>query len=98
MPGDWFTLRATPDAVELLDQRLLPGDERYLVLQDVESVARAIEEMVVRGAPAIGCTAALAMALAARKAPGDDLAAVGKAVARAGERLARTRPTAVNLF
>ena len=44
MAGDWFTLRATPDAVELLDQRLLPGDERYLVLQDVEAVACAIEE------------------------------------------------------
>ena len=71
MAGDWFTLRATPDAVELLDQRLLPGDERYLVLQDVEAVACAIEEMVVRGAPAIGCTAALGMALAARKAEGD---------------------------
>jgi methylthioribose-1-phosphate isomerase len=93
----WFTLRWDGDAVLLLDQRLLPRDEVVVRLRTVEEVARAIETMVVRGAPAIGCTAALGMALAAVRAEGDT-AAVGAAVAAAGERLARTRPTAVNLF
>jgi methylthioribose-1-phosphate isomerase len=96
--GDWFTLRWDGDAVLLLDQRLLPRDEVVLRLRTVEEVARAIETMVVRGAPAIGCTAALGVALAAVRAEAEGAAALRGAVAAAGERLARTRPTAVNLF
>jgi methylthioribose-1-phosphate isomerase len=98
MAREWFTVRACGDAVELLDQRRLPEEERYLTLRDVESVARAIEDLAVRGAPAIGCTAAYGVALAAHSAPGNDLAALCAAVDRACERLAATRPTAVNLF
>ncbi len=74
--------------VVLLDQRELPGREEYLVLREVEQVARAIETLAVRGAPAIGVAAAYGVVLAAAR--GEDL---GKAV----ERLRRTRPTAVNL-
>jgi len=44
--------------LRLLDQRALPGQERWLEYDDVEGVARAIEDMVVRGAPAIACAAA----------------------------------------
>ncbi|HIJ26656.1 MAG TPA: S-methyl-5-thioribose-1-phosphate isomerase, partial [Gammaproteobacteria bacterium] len=50
----------------LLDQRLLPQEEIYLTIQDVEGAADAIRSMVVRGAPAIGITAAYGVVLAAR--------------------------------
>ena len=65
MASDWFTLRWSDAGVELLDQRLLPEREEYLCLRTVEEVARAIEDLAVRGAPAIGCAAGLGVALAA---------------------------------
>ena len=71
--SDWFTLRWDQDAVVLLDQRELPVSETYLRLREVEEVAQAIESMVVRGAPAIGCTAAMGIALAATRISVDDL-------------------------
>jgi methylthioribose-1-phosphate isomerase len=76
------------DAVELLDQRLLPGEMTYVVCRDAHEVAEAIRDMVVRGAPAIGVSAAFGLALAAMR--GDDVEA-------AAAELRRTRPTAVNL-
>ncbi|MCP3985082.1 MAG: S-methyl-5-thioribose-1-phosphate isomerase [bacterium] len=99
MSGDsWFTVRWEDEAVALIDQRLLPSEERYLHLRDVEAVALAIEDLVVRGAPAIGCTAALGLALAARTSTADTPEALIADVDVAARRLARTRPTAVNLF
>ena len=77
-------------ALRLLDQRALPGREAYVVCRAVEDVALAIENMTVRGAPAIGIAAAYGVVLAAAGGRG--------AVLEAIERLARTRPTAVNLF
>jgi len=74
--------------VVLLDQRRLPSAEEYLRLRSVEEVARAIEQLAVRGAPAIGIAAAYGVVIAA---------AEGSGVAAAIERLRRTRPTAVNL-
>ncbi|HTQ44002.1 MAG TPA: S-methyl-5-thioribose-1-phosphate isomerase [Polyangiaceae bacterium] len=74
--------------VVLLDQRRLPSAEEYLRLRSVEEVARAIEQLAVRGAPAIGIAAAYGVVVAA---------AEGSGVAAAIERLRRTRPTAVNL-
>ncbi len=95
--SDWFTVGWEDDAVALIDQRVLPEREVYLHLRDVEAVAHAIEGLAVRGAPAIGCTAALGLALAARtstaKTPEELVADVGGAA----DRLLRTRPTAVNL-
>jgi methylthioribose-1-phosphate isomerase len=70
--------------VVMLDQRLLPAEERYVSLSSAEEVAIAIETMVVRGAPAIGIAAAYGAVLG-----GGDEAAIA--------RLGRTRPTAVNL-
>jgi methylthioribose-1-phosphate isomerase len=96
--GRWFTLAWSEDGVVLLDQRELPAREVYLTLPDAEAVARAIEDMAVRGAPAIGCAAALGVARAAHVADAADLPALLRAVDAAAERLARTRPTAVNLF
>ena len=90
----FFTVRLLADAVELLDQRRLPGEELYLRLGDGEAVARAIEDMAVRGAPAIGVTAAMGVALELGRATDAEL---WPTLARISARLARTRPTAVNL-
>ena len=94
----WFTLRWDDDAVRLLDQRRLPGEEVYLALRHVEEIARAIEELAVRGAPAIGCAAALGVARAAVTAEARDATTLAATLEPAFTRLARTRPTAVNLF
>lgn len=88
------------DGLHLLDQRKLPETEEWLHCADLESVAVAIEEMVVRGAPAIGCTAAFALAQFSKESRFDGLNQLKfksyfeEAVARLG----KTRPTAVNLF
>ncbi|MBI2373498.1 MAG: S-methyl-5-thioribose-1-phosphate isomerase [Deltaproteobacteria bacterium] len=87
--SSFFTVRYSSGTVTLLDQTRLPLEEIYVELRSVEDVARAIETLVVRGAPAIGVTAAFGMALAAR---------LREPLAEAHARLARTRPTAVNLF
>lgn len=87
-----------PAALVLLDQTRLPGEVVDLVCTDVEMVAEAIEMLRVRGAPAIGVAAAYGVALGALCAlerSGGDFAADVEATI---ERLARTRPTAVNLF
>jgi methylthioribose-1-phosphate isomerase len=81
----------------LLDQRALPLAERWLEFDEVEAVARAIEDMVVRGAPAIACAAALGLA-AASHGFGDDPVEVRRRIEAGCQRLAATRPTAVNLF
>lgn len=96
--SDWFTLKWGDDALVLLDQRELPTREVYLTLREVEEVAVAIESLAVRGAPAIGCTAAMGISLAARRAEATSAEELAAALEPAFERLARTRPTAVNLF
>ncbi len=80
------------DRLRLLDQRRLPGQVDYLTLESAAEVAQAIRDMVVRGAPAIGITAAYGVALAARSSDGDRTA-----IESAMEHLAAARPTAVNL-
>jgi methylthioribose-1-phosphate isomerase len=94
----WFTLRWSDDGVVMLDQRKLPRQELYVTLRTVEEVAQAIETMVIRGAPAIGCAAALGVALAATTSQAKSLDALRSDVETATLRLAKTRPTAVNLF
>ncbi len=83
------------DHVRMLDQRLLPREERYLDLTTSDEVAEAIRNMTVRGAPAIGVAAAYGVVLAARGASRQDrMSAVETAIVT----LSGTRPTAVNLF
>lgn len=88
------------DAVRMIDQRVLPDTETYVHAVTAEEVAHAIREMVVRGAPAIGIAAALGVAIEAGRLAADarDARALAQAVGPAIERLAATRPTAVNLF
>jgi methylthioribose-1-phosphate isomerase len=97
--ASYSAVELLPDerAVLLLDQRLLPLEERYDELTDVESVARAIERLAVRGAPAIGIAAAYGLVLAARGAEGGGVGEFVDAMTAASARLRRTRPTAVNL-
>jgi len=82
------------DHLLLLDQRALPGEERYLRIDSAAGVARAIRGMVVRGAPAIGIAAAYGVVLAAREAVRRD---GSPDLERALQCLADARPTAVNL-
>lgn len=85
--------------LELLDQRLLPTEICYLRYDSPAAVADAIRDMVVRGAPAIGITAAYGMALAARSLGQlPSVAAWTQALSPARQVLADSRPTAVNLF
>jgi len=92
MAGDAFRAVDWRDGrVVLLDQTRLPGEEVYLELTDWREVADAIRNMRVRGAPAIGIAAAYGIVLAAQAAE------PSAEVERAGDELARTRPTAVNL-
>jgi methylthioribose-1-phosphate isomerase len=93
LPIVWRT-----DHVAMLDQTLLPTEERWLDLYDEHAVAEAIKNMRVRGAPAIGVAAAYGVALAARRSPAADLDALRRDVDAAIEILGQTRPTAVNLF
>src|SRR5579871_4770628 len=80
---------AAEGALWLLDQRRLPAREEWVACRTVADAARAIREMVVRGAPAIGIAAGYAMVLAVRES---------KDWSSARATLAATRPTAVNLF
>lgn len=88
-------MRWHESSLELLDQRLLPTEEHWITLEGASGVAQCIRDMVVRGAPAIGISAAYGVALAARHAGGGDWQAEIKQAIR---ELAASRPTAVNLF
>lgn len=83
--------------VKMIDQRLLPGEEVIAEFATVPEVARSIREMYVRGAPAIGATAAYGMALAAQNSPATDRDSLLADLRQAKETLDAARPTAVNL-
>ena len=89
------TIEWKNDRVVMIDQRLLPHREVYRVCRDYQQVAGAIRDMVIRGAPAIGVAAAMGVALGALKAP---VKTFDREFERILATLAKTRPTAVNLF
>jgi methylthioribose-1-phosphate isomerase len=84
--------------VRLLDQSRLPESVEFLDCRDIEAVAAAIRELKVRGAPAIGVTAAMGVALGAQSIAATEYNDFAKALLAICDRLAATRPTAVNLF
>jgi methylthioribose-1-phosphate isomerase len=92
------TIEWTDEGVVMIDQRRLPTEETYPVFRTYEEVAGAIEEMVIRGAPAIGIAAAMGIALAVRDSSATVLEDLRTDFDRACDRLSSTRPTAVNLF
>ncbi len=85
-------------AVRIVDQRELPHRLVVLELHTCDDVSRAIRDMAIRGAPAIGCAAALGLALAAKAACALPPAESAAAVRKAADLLKAARPTAVNLF
>jgi methylthioribose-1-phosphate isomerase len=92
-PIEW-----TDKGVVMLDQRRLPGEEVSHTYTDYREVAKAIHEMVIRGAPAIGVAAAMGVALGVQKSSATSTEALKAEFADICAALAKTRPTAVDLF
>jgi methylthioribose-1-phosphate isomerase len=92
------TLTWTPEGVRFIDQRKLPLDESYVLATTYEQVADVITTMVVRGAPAIGVSAAYGVALGGLRSSAGSAQEFVPEFAKICSRLAGTRPTAVNLF
>src|SRR5687768_5526178 len=93
IPVEW-----TDEGVRMLDQRLLPTEERWLTLRTYNDVADGIKDMVVRGAPAIDVSAAYGIALGAKQFVGTTVEDLEDDLDYICDVLAATRPTAVNLF
>jgi len=92
------TIEWRDDKVVMIDQTRLPGEEVYNEYSDFKSVAEAIRGMVIRGAPAIGVAAAMGVALGSREIIADTHESFYQQLSNVCDVLARTRPTAVNLF
>jgi len=92
-PIEW-----TDRGVVMLDQRRLPAEEVSHTYTDYRGVAKAIREMVIRGAPAIGVAAAMGVALGVQKSAAKTPEALKVEIAEICDTLAKTRPTAVDLF
>ncbi len=92
------TLRWRDGRLEMVDQRLLPARIEFVACDSAADVAKAIRDMVVRGAPAIGCAAAYGVALEAQRLARTNKALDRTAMNQAFDVLAASRPTAVNLF
>ncbi len=97
-PTAFETLRWNNGRLELIDQRVLPARFEYIAYDSAAAVAEGIRSMVVRGAPAIGCTAAYGVALEARRLQPLDKAEFDRWLDDGIDILAKSRPTAVNLF
>ena len=89
------TIQWTDGGVVMIDQTRLPLEEKYVTCRTYEEVAGAIRDMIIRGAPAIGVAAAMGVALGVLHASETGLDSQVEII---GDTLARTRPTAVNLF
>jgi methylthioribose-1-phosphate isomerase len=92
------TVEWTNEGIRMIDQRVLPTEEKYLMLRSWEEVAEAIKKMVVRGAPAIGVSAAMGLALGASQSVGMSVADLEDDFTYICKVMGETRPTAVNLF
>ncbi|HEY0003331.1 MAG TPA: S-methyl-5-thioribose-1-phosphate isomerase [Pyrinomonadaceae bacterium] len=92
------TVEWTDEGVRMLDQRLLPNEEKYLMLRSYEEVAESIKQMAVRGAPAIGVSAAMGLALGAKQSVGTSVDDLEFDFDYMCDVMSATRPTAVNLF
>ncbi len=92
------TLRWHKDRLEMIDQRVLPKTFQYIAYDSAASVAEGIRDMVVRGAPAIGCAAAYGVALEALRLRESSREDFNAKLEEGFHALAESRPTAVNLF
>ena len=91
-------IRWTAEGVVMLDQRRLPSEVIYHTYTDYREVAKASKDMVIRGAPAIGVAAAMGAALGVERSKAKTLPELREEFATVCETLAKTRPTAVDLF
>lgn len=91
-------IRWTPGGVVILDQTQLPGEVIYHTYTDYRDVARAIKDMIIRGAPAIGVAAAMGLALGVLRSKAKTLDELRTEFATMCDSMAQTRPTAVDLF
>ena len=91
-------IRWTPEGVVMLDQRRLPREVIYHTFTDYTEVAKAIKDMVIRGAPAIGVAAAMGVAIGVEHSKAKNLRELRTEFDLICDTLARTRPTAVDLF
>ena len=92
------TIEWQDDAVVMIDQRKLPGKEIYVRCKTSNEVAKAIKTMVIRGAPAIGVSAAMGLALGVKKSTATGTKQLSTEFLKSCEVMAANRPTAVNLF
>ena len=92
------TIEWQDDAVVMVDQRKLPGKEIYVRCKTANEVAKAIKTMVIRGAPAIGVSAAMGLAMGVKKSTATGTRQLSAEFLKCCEVMAATRPTAVNLF
>src|ERR1700743_1574443 len=92
------TLEWTPEGVNFLDQTKLPLQETYVLATDYKQVATVIRDMIVRGAMAIGVSAAMGVALGIDRSTAETIPDLNAEVEVICDTLAKTRPTAVNLF
>ncbi|HYO64081.1 MAG TPA: S-methyl-5-thioribose-1-phosphate isomerase [Pyrinomonadaceae bacterium] len=92
------TVEWTDEGVRMIDQRLLPTEEKYLTLRSCSEVAEAIKQMVVRGAPASGGSAARGIALGTQQSVGTSVEDLQYDFDYFCDEISQTRPTAVNLF
>ena len=88
----------TDSGVVMLDQRRLPGEEISYTYTTYQDIAKAIREMVIRGAPAIGVAAAMGVAIGVQNSSAKSLADLQTEFPLIVDTLAKTRPTAVDLF
>jgi methylthioribose-1-phosphate isomerase len=92
------TLEWTDQGVRFIDQTKLPTEEVYVTCTTHEQVADVIRTMVVRGAPAIGVSAAMGIALGVKNSKAETVADLKRELDQICELIGKTRPTAVNLF
>lgn len=93
IPVEW-----TDEGVNMLDQRLLPTEEKWLMLKTFNDVADGIRDMVIRGAPAIGVSAAYGIALGVKNFVGTNADDLEEELDYICDVMGKTRPTAINLF
>ncbi len=99
MAAEIQTIMWLPEGVvRILDQTRLPREEMYVDCRDADAVAEAIRNLRIRGAPAIGVAAGMGLALGAQRLQGPDAASFLRNLQGIKDMLARTRPTARNLF
>src|SRR5262249_16895790 len=95
---DIIPVKWTDEGVAMLDQRLLPTEEKWLMLKTYGEVAAGIKDMVVRARPAIGVSAAYGIALGAKQFVGTNVNDLADELDYVCDVIGKTRPTAVNLF